>query len=131
MGKEIKLLEDIYEQLRVAGLVRSKGDFSKRFLGKSESYLTSMAARQRHVSSDVMVDLSETIIAAIRAKKDDRYVADRIALRHAMVAVNGYLAEQTIPACLRKGAPSLPAPIQHAPAPRIGWMNSLISIWQT
>jgi hypothetical protein len=89
-----------------------------------------MAARQRHISSDVMVDLSEAIIAEIRAKKDDHYVADRIALRHAMVAVNGYLAEQTIPPCLKKGAPSLPGQIQPAPFPRIGWVNSLMSIWQ-
>jgi hypothetical protein len=130
MSKEIRLLEDIYEQLRVADLVRSKGDFSQRFLGKSKSYLTSMAARQRHISSDVMVDLSEAIIAEIRAKRDDRYVADRIALRRAMAAVNGYLAEQTIPPCLKKGAPSLPAQIQRTPFPRIGWMNSLIGIWQ-
>ncbi|PIO97047.1 DUF6626 family protein [Pleomorphomonas carboxyditropha] len=130
MNKEIKLLEDVYKQLRVAELVRSKGEFSKKFLGKSKSYLTSMAARQRHISSDVMVDLSEAIIAEIRAKRDDRYVADRIALRHAMIAVNGYLAEQTIPPCLKKSAPSLPAQIQPAPFPKISWMNSLIGIWQ-
>lgn len=130
MNKEIKLLEGIYEQLRIADLVSSKADFSQRFLGKSRSYLTSMAARQRHISSDVMVDLSEAIIAEIRAKKDDHYVADRIALRHAMVAVNGYLAEQTIPPCLKKGAPSLPAQIQPAPFLRIGRMNSLIGFWQ-
>lgn len=131
MSKEIKLLEGIYEQLRVADLVSSKGDFSQRFLGKSKSYLTSMAARQRHISSDVMVNLSEAIIAEIRTKKDDRYVGDRIVLRHAMVAVNGYLAEQTIPCCLKKGAPPSRVQIQLAPTPKKGWMNSLISIWQT
>lgn len=131
MSREIILLEDIYKQLRVAELVRSKGDFSKRFLGKSQSYLTSMAARQRHISSDVMVDLSEAIIAEIRAKKDDHYVADRIVLRGAMALVNGYLAEQTIPACLKKGALSSSGSTRSAPSHKAGWVNSLISIWQT
>ncbi|MCM5553349.1 DUF6626 family protein [Pleomorphomonas sp. NRK KF1] len=129
MGKEIQLLQNIYERLRAAELVRTKADFSKRFLGKSESYLTSMAARQRNVGGDVMVNLSEAIIAEIRARKDDHYVADRITLRQAMVVVNGYLAEQTIPACLRKDA-TLSATAQRAPIPRNRWVNSLASIWQ-
>lgn len=130
MGKEIQLLQVIYERLRAAELVRTKADFSKRFLGKSESYLTSMAARQRNISSDVMVSLSEAIVAEIKTRKDDAYVSDRIALRQAMVVVNGYLAEQTIPACLEKEAPSLSAATQRVPASKSGWVNSLMSIWQ-
>lgn len=129
MGKEIQLLQDIYVRLRAAELVRTKADFSKRFLGKSESYLTSMAARQRNISSDVMVNLSEAIVAEIKTRKDDAYVSDRIALRQVMVVVNGYLAEQTIPACLEKDAPLL-VETQRAPAPKSGWVNSLMSIWQ-
>lgn len=119
MSEEIQLLESVYEQLRAAELARSKGDFSRRFLGKSESYLTSMAARQRNIATDVMVDLGEAIIAEIRAKTDDRHVADRIVLRHAMAQINGYLAEQTIPASLKRTPPTVQSAITRPEFPGI------------
>lgn len=78
-----------------------------------------MAARQRNIATDVMVDLGEAIIAEIRAKTDDRHVADRIVLRHAMAQINGYLAEQTIPASLKRTPPTVQSAITRPEFPGI------------
>lgn len=127
MSRELALLEDIYLLLRNAGLVSSKGDFSKRMLGKSRSYLTSMRARQRRVSSDIILGLGEVVISEIRARKDDRDVADRIVLRRAMVQINGYLADQTIPSSLKKPlALETNESTQECRKVRVGWFQALI-----
>lgn len=127
MSRELALLEDIYLPLRNAGLVSSKGDFSKRMLGKSRSYLTSMRARQRRVSGDIIFGLGEVVISEIRARKDDRDVADRIVLRRAMVQINGYLADQTIPSSLKKPlALEKNESVQDCRKVRVGWFRALI-----
>jgi hypothetical protein len=45
MTHGIEFPEDIYGQLRGAGIISSKGEFSERLLGKSPSYPTSMRAK--------------------------------------------------------------------------------------
>ena len=126
MTKGIELLEQVYGQLREAGLVRSKGDFSKRLLGKSPSYLTSMRAKQRVVSSDVIVVLGDAIMAEIRELgSDPAHAEDRATLRRAMVQVNLHLADQFIPAALMAKAIAAATP---APKPRrfSSWLRMFI-----
>jgi len=45
----LNALGDTYASLRAYGLVRSKADFSRWYLAKSDSYLRSMQARSRRV----------------------------------------------------------------------------------
>jgi hypothetical protein len=99
MAQGIELLEIIYEQLHEAGIVRSKKEFSERLLGRSPSYLTSMRAKQRVVSSSVVMSLGDNLIAEIRsstAANDD--AAQNSKLRRAIAQVNLYLAESPMPA---------------------------------
>jgi len=99
MTQGIELLEQVYEQLHEAGIIRSKGQFSERLLGKSPSYLTSMRARQRVVSSDVVMGLGDNLMAEIDEFGSDPVHAEtRALLRRAVALVNYYLADQTIPA---------------------------------
>jgi hypothetical protein len=50
----IDLLERSYAILHAHYLTASKADFSLRWLGRHPSYLTSMRARTRHVSPEVL-----------------------------------------------------------------------------
>jgi len=98
MDRGIEFLELIYEQLRGAEIVRSKGEFSERLLGKSPSYLTSMRAKQRVISSEVMVILGDNLMAEIAELGSEAKQAEILAaLRRAMAQVNIYLADRTIP----------------------------------
>lgn len=96
MTQGIEFLETIYGQLHEAGIVRSKGEFSERLLGKSPSYLTSMRAKQRAVSNEVIMALGDAIYSEIKGLHGDESSAVA-ALRRAMAQVNIYLAEQTSP----------------------------------
>ena len=96
----IDLLEHIYQQLHGADLIGSKAEFSKRLLAKSRSYLTSMRARQRHVSNDTIMALSDRLRAEIRARSQDRDVADRIVLRRALVEIDDFLGDYPLLAVL-------------------------------
>ncbi|WP_332713273.1 DUF6626 family protein [Pelagibacterium mangrovi] len=100
MTQGIEFLENIYGQLHEAGIVRSKGEFSERLLGKSPSYLTSMRAKQRAVSNQVIMGLGDAIYSEIKGLHGDE--SGEVALRHAMAQVNIYLAEQTLPRSLTK-----------------------------
>lgn len=91
MTTGLNLLEDIYQQLHHAGLIGSKAEFSERFLGKSASYLTSMRARQRQVSNEIIMGLDAALRAKIKARDKDRDVADRIAMRRALADINAFL----------------------------------------
>jgi hypothetical protein len=62
----IELLTKTYEQLSAIGAVATKAEFSCRFLGKSPSYMTSMQARDRAISDEVMETLENTMLAEIR-----------------------------------------------------------------
>lgn len=98
MTEGIEFLEVIYEQLHEAGIVRSKGEFSERLLGKSPSYLTSMRAKQRAISSEVIMGLGDNLITEIaELGSDPAHVETRARLRRAVAQVNNYLADQTIP----------------------------------
>ena len=98
MTQGIEFLELIYGQLYEAGITRSKGEFSERLLGKSPSYLTSMRAKQRAISSEVIVDLGDNLMAEINSFGSDPADAEIYAvLRRAVGQVNNYLADQTIP----------------------------------
>jgi hypothetical protein len=61
----IELLELLYGQLHEAGIIRSKSEFSERLLGKSPSYLTSMRAKQRVISGEVIIGLGDNLMAEI------------------------------------------------------------------
>ena len=93
MSARIDFLEQIYQQLRNADLIRSKAEFSERLLGKSRSYLTSMRARDRHVSNDAVMALDAALRAEIRARDKDRDVADRIVMRRALAEINNFLGD--------------------------------------
>lgn len=98
MTQGIEFLELIYGQLHEAGFVRSKGEFSERLLGKSPSYLTSMRAKQRGISGEVIMGLGDTLLAEIDELGSDPANAEiRAVLRRAVAQVNNYLADQTIP----------------------------------
>lgn len=102
MTQGIEFLELVYGQLHEAGVVRSKGEFSKRLLGKSPSYLTSMRAKQRVISSDVVVGLGDNLMADIaELSSDPAKLEIRAMLRRAVAQVNNYLADQTIPGRLK------------------------------
>jgi len=128
MTKGIELLEQVYGQLREAGLVRSKGDFSKRLLGKSPSYLTSMRAKQRVVSSDVIMVLGDAIIAEIRELgSDPAHAEDRAALRRAMVQVNLHLADQFILAIIAQRSPRAREMAKRRRNGIMNWLRALVS----
>jgi hypothetical protein len=87
-----------YGQLHDAGIIRSKGEFSERLLGKSPSYLTSMRAKQRVISSDIIMGLGDNLMAEIgELGSDPAHAKMRALLRRAVALVNNYLADQTIP----------------------------------
>ena len=129
MTQGIEFLENIYGQLHEAGIVRSKGEFSERLLGKSPSYLTSMRAKQRAVSNQVIMGLGDAIYSEIKGLHGDE--SGEVALRHAMAQVNIYLAEQTLPRSLAKQPAHLTAKTQTlAPEPfdltaAIRWLAGL------
>jgi hypothetical protein len=93
MSARIDFLEQIYQQLRNADLIRSKAEFSERFLGRSPSYLTSMRARRRKVSNEIIMALDAALRAEIRARDKDRDVADRIVMRRALTEIDSFLGD--------------------------------------
>lgn len=101
MTQGIEFLETIYGQLHEAEIVRSKGEFSERLLGKSPSYLTSMRAKKRGISSEVIMGLGDNLMAEIAELGSDPAHAEiRAVLRRAVAQANNYLADQTIPAAV-------------------------------
>jgi hypothetical protein len=127
MMQGIEFLETIYGQLREAGIVRSKGEFSERLLGKSPSYLTSMRAKQRVISSEVMMGLADNLMAEItEVSSDPAHAENRAPLRRAVALVNNYLADQTIPSrILPLAKPATPSPQPHR---FVAWLRMLASI---
>jgi len=97
MTTGIDLLNDTYQQLRSAGLVASKAEFSKRLLARSGSYLTSMQARDRHISKDILATLSAALGTEIGSRFCDYEVADRIVLRRAKWGIDISLGYYPVP----------------------------------
>jgi hypothetical protein len=111
MTQGIEFLETIFKQLHEAGIIRSKGEFSERLLGKSPSYLTSMRARQRVISGEVIMGLGDRLVAEITELGSDPSHAEiRAILRRAVAQVNNYLADRTIPTGITQTAPASPLP---------------------
>ncbi|TRB06347.1 hypothetical protein EXN61_14315 [Agrobacterium tumefaciens] len=69
MVSDIEFLEAVCERMQQVGLVQSKAEFSTRMLGKGPSYLTSMSARDRKVSDEVMAFLTDQVTTDI--EEDD------------------------------------------------------------
>lgn len=129
MTQGIELLEIIYGQLHEAGIVRSKGQFSERLLGKSPSYLTSMRAKQRVISGDVIMGLGDALLAEIDTLGSDP--ADgtvRATLRRAVAQVNDYLADQTIPAGITPQRPLAGERTLRRTKGVVGWLRALVGV---
>lgn len=62
------VLEQAYALAGQLGLVHSKAEFSERMLGKGASYLSSMSARQRCPSKDVLLTLESKFLALLVAQ---------------------------------------------------------------
>ncbi|KKB76496.1 hypothetical protein VW35_17010 [Devosia soli] len=127
MTQGIEFLEVIYEQLHEAGIIRSKGEFSERLLGKSPSYLTSMRARKRVISGEVIMGLGDRLMAEIaELGSDPSHAQIRSELRRAVAWVNYHLADQTIPdGIVPWEQPTAKSP--QAPKP-MAWLRVLASI---
>jgi hypothetical protein len=127
MTQGIELLEIIYGQLHEAGIIRSKGEFSERLLGKSPSYLTSMRAKQRVISSEVIMGLGDNLIAEIaELGSDPAHVETCAVLRRAVAEVNNNLADRTIPAKIAlQGRPAGEKPIGRSTSV-MNWFRVLV-----
>lgn len=128
MTDGIEFLELIYGQLHKAGIVRSKGEFSERLLGKSPSYLTSMRAKQRVVSSDVVMGLGDNLMAEIdELGSDPAHAETRALLRRAVAQVNNYLADQTIPTGIAFPEPLAGEKAQRSARGPLAWLRVLVT----
>ena len=128
MTQGIDLIESVYGQLHEAGIVRSKGEFSQRLLGKSPSYLTSMRAKQRAVSSDVILGLGDNLLAEIDdLGSDPAHAETRALLRRAVAQVNIYLADQTIPAGIALREPPAGQMTARRTKGLFGWFWALVT----
>ncbi len=128
MTQGIEFLEIIYGQLYEAGIVRSKGEFSERLLGKSPSYLTSMRAKQRVVSSPVVVGLGDNLmveISRLSAANDDAELQSK--LRRAMAQVNLYLAESHMPPGLVATEIAVSPPARKFSTTVMNWLGAVIA----
>lgn len=97
MVSGIELLTKTYEQLAAIDAVATKAEFSRRFLGKSPSYMTSMQARDRAVSDEVLETLENTMLAEIRrtTKSDDTQIqAFNVGLRRIHAKIEMYRADK-------------------------------------
>ncbi len=128
MTEGIEFLERVYGQLHEAGIVRSKGEFSERLLGKSPSYLTSMRAKQRVISSDVVMGLGDNLLAEIDDLSSDQAHAEiRAVLRRAVAQVNYYLADQTVPAGIAFPKPQTGEKTARSTNGLLGWFRALVT----
>lgn len=128
MTQGIEFLETIYGQLHEAGIIRSKGEFSERLLGKSPSYLTSMRAKQRVISSEVIMGLGDNLMVEIDELGMDPAQAEiRALLRRAVARVNNYLADQTIPAGVAFSKPLAGQNAVRTTKGLLGWLRALVS----
>jgi|GEM_PF-5592372 len=97
MVSGIELLTTTYEQLAFIGAVATKAEFSTAFLGKSPSYMTSMQARDRGVSDEVLETLENAMLAEIRrtAKSHDAEIqAFNVGLRRIHAKVEMHRADK-------------------------------------
>ena len=70
MNQKLSAISSVYENIRSVGLVRSKADFSSQWLGQGGSYLTSMQARSRQPSDEVVAALASRLSHAAMRQLD-------------------------------------------------------------
>ena len=129
MTQGIEFLETIYGQLHEVGIVRSKGEFSERLLGKSPSYLTSMRAKQRVISGAVVMGLGDNLMAEIAELGSDPAHTENCALlRRAAAQVNNYLADQTIPAGIALRGPIAGEKTLMRTSGVLNWFRALLGV---
>lgn len=129
MTQGIEFLEIVYRQLHEAGIVRSKGEFSERLLGKSPSYLTSMRAKQRVISGEIIMGLGDNLMAEIaELGSDPAHMEIRALLRRAVAQVNNYLADQTIPAGITRQGPLAGEKAIGKPKGFVDWFRALVGV---
>lgn len=128
MATGIEFLETIHGQLREVGIVRSKGEYSERLLGKSPSYLTSMRSKQRVISGEVIMGLGDNLMAEIDdLGSDPAHAESRALLRRAVAQVNIYLANQIIPAGIASVEPLTVQKDALATVGLLRWLRELVT----
>ncbi len=128
MTQGIELGERVYGQLHEAGIVRSKGEFSERLLEKSPSYLTSMRAKQRVISSEIIMGLGDNLMVEIDDLGSNPTHADtRAVLRRAVAQVNNYLADQTIPAGVALQGPLTGRKAERRSKGLLDWFRAMVA----
>ncbi|CCG42852.1 DUF6626 family protein [Magnetospirillum molischianum] len=69
---------DIYQaygELKAQGLTRDQYDFSRKWLGRDRSYLSSLKARKRPASPETMIHLATALTRAMVAALAERQMA--------------------------------------------------------
>ncbi|MFD2235813.1 DUF6626 family protein [Phaeospirillum tilakii] len=69
---------DIYQaygELKAQGLTRDQYDFSRTWLGRDRSYLSSLKARKRPASPETMIYLATALTRAMVAARAERQMA--------------------------------------------------------
>jgi hypothetical protein len=85
MDSDIEFLEHIFEQMKRAGLIETKAEFSQTLLGKGPSYLTSMSARERCVPMEVLDQMSIKLL--------DRTISTNAAIAEMETALSQIMAQ--------------------------------------
>lgn len=90
MNSDLSVITAIYDAMRKAGIVRTKAEFSNRWLLRDPSYLTSMQTRNRRPTCDVTNRLTASLRKEIHALLSGRMVLDQ-ALRRRLIALTDAL----------------------------------------
>src|SRR5690606_30153423 len=94
--------------------------------GKSPSYLTSMRAKQRVISSEVIMGLGDNLMAEIaELGTNSANIEIGALLRRAVAQVNNYLADQTIPAGVALQGPLAVRKAERRTKGLLGWFRAL------
>lgn len=130
MTTGIEVLERVYKQLRAAGVVRSKAEFSEVLLGKSPSYLTSMRAKQRTVSDEIIMVLGDAVWSEMKSRQQEGDIQGMDVLRHAVAQVNTYLADCTVPFPVKDNAEAEPHKGDSRVPPWLRAISIAAQFWQ-
>lgn len=86
MNSDLSVITSIYEAMHESGIVRTKAEFSSRWLLRGQSYLTSMQTRDRRPTCDVSNRLTASLRKEIQALLSGEIVLDQ-ALRTRLIAL--------------------------------------------
>lgn len=129
MVSDIEFLEAVCDRMQQVGLVQSKAEFSRTMLGKGPSYLTSMSARDRKVSDEVVASLTRKLQKDVA--DDDAAIAQFVDAATRRGNERKHRADMLDWAARRQALATEPEPRQHRPtithqslAKRlIGWLD--------